>query len=58
VENKKPIASDFFSNLKKYIFRFGEKMVEVKKENEKRTTVFIDRPGLFALILDSLYVYF
>jgi len=33
-------------------------MVEVKKENEKRTTVFIDRPGLFALILDSLYVYF
>ena len=26
-------------------FRFGEKMVEVKKENEKRSTVFIDRQG-------------
>jgi hypothetical protein len=31
--------------LKCFNSRFGEKMVEVKKENEKRTTVFIDRPG-------------
>jgi hypothetical protein len=27
------------------LLRFGEKMVEVKKENEKRSTVFIDRQG-------------